>query len=252
MSGYPNKRNLVSPLQMKTVGNLIREIPLHDRPRERLERLGTRSLTDAELLAILLRTGRKGMSAVQLGESLLKEFSSLEKLAHCTIFELMRVNGIGKAKAILLRAAFDMYERVNFRFVQGLLMDNPDQIYKLMAERLRFLKVEVLYGLALDSKLRLILSYEITSGLLNQTLVHTREAFRQAISASAAYLALVHNHPSGDPQPSPDDIRTTQEMFKAGEILGISLLDHVIIGKPTDSQSKGYVSLKQIGVIKGV
>jgi DNA repair protein RadC len=118
-----------------------------------------------------------------------------------------------------------------------------------MAERVRFLNVEVLYGLALDSKLRLVWCYEVTRGLLNQTLVHAREIFREAISASAAHLVLVHNHPSGDPKPSTDDIRVTRELTQAGKLLGIPVLDHVIIGKPSDTNRRGYVSLKEMGVM---
>lgn len=229
--------------------NLMREIPGYDRPRERLERLGASSLTDAELLAIMLRTGRKGMSAVQLGGLLLKKFGSLEELARRTVGEMSSVSGIGKAKATLLKAAFDLHARVNSRSVQKHPLDNSESIYRLMAEQVQLLSVEVLYGLALDSKLRLVRHYEITSGLLNQTLVHAREVFREAISASAAYLVLVHNHPSGDPRPSADDLRTTREIFKAGDILGIPLIDHVIIGKPSDANPSGYISLKQMGAI---
>jgi len=227
----------------------MREIPEHDRPRERLERLGAESLTDAELLAILLRTGRKGMSVVHLAEALLKRFDGLERLGQQSVSEMAGVDGIGKAKAALLKAAFALHQRVNSRAMEQFPLDHPDRIYKVMVERVRFLTVEVLHGLALDSKLRLIRSYEISSGLLNQTLVHAREVFREAISASAAYLVLVHNHPSGDPKPSADDIRTTKEIRQAGEVVGIQLLDHVIVGKPSDLHPCGYVSFKECGLL---
>lgn len=227
----------------------MREIPEHDRPRERLERLGAESLTDAELLAILLRTGRKGMSVVHLAEALLKRFDGLERLGQQSVSEMAGVDGIGKAKAVLLKAAFALHQRVNNRVMEQLPLDHPDRIYKVMVERVRFLTVEVLHGLALDSKLRLIRSYKISSGLLNQTLVHAREVFREAISASAAYLVLVHNHPSGDPKPSADDIRTTKEIRQAGEVVGIQLLDHVIVGRPSDLHPNGYVSFKECGLL---
>lgn len=233
----------------KKSGHLIREMPVHDRPRERLERLGAQSLTDAELLAVLLRTGRKGISAVQLGESLLKRFGGAEQLARRTVAEMISVPGMGKAKATLLRAAFDLHERVNSRSMQMHPLDHPDRIYQFMIEKVRFLNVEVLYGIALDSKLRLIRCYEITSGLLNQTLVHAREVFREAISASAAHIILVHNHPSGDPKPSPDDIQTTQDMIRASRLLGIPLLDHLILGRSSEENPKGYVSLKEMGIV---
>jgi DNA repair protein RadC len=232
-----------------TMRSLIREIPEHDRPRERLERLGAENLTDAELLAVLLRTGRKGVSAVELGDSLLKRFGNLEEIGRRTVSEIASVSGLGPAKATLLKAAFGLHERVQRQTMQHQPLDNPAQIYKLMGERVRFLTVEVLYGLALDSKLRLVRCYEVTSGLLNQTLVHAREVFREAIAASAAHLVLVHNHPSGDPKPSPDDLRSTKELVQAGKIVGIPLLDHVIIGRSSEMNPSGFVSLKQMGII---
>jgi len=230
-------------------GNLIREMPEQDRPRERLERLGADALTDAELLAVLLRTGRKGMSAIELGQAMINEFGSLEQLARQSVTEIARVNGIGKAKAVLLKAAFALHERAHRHEREGQPLDHPERIHALMNEKVRDLTVEVLYGLALDSKLRLIRYYPITTGLLNQTLVHAREAFREAISAAAAHLALVHNHPSGDPTPSSEDVRITRQMLKAGEVLDIPLLDHVIIGRPSAKNAKGYLSLKQTGVV---
>ncbi|MBI4024942.1 MAG: DNA repair protein RadC [Verrucomicrobia bacterium] len=234
---------------MKSPGGLLREIPEDNRPRERLERFGSAALTDAELLAILLRTGLKGLSVVQLGEKLLKHYGGLESLMRCSVREMSRIPGIGNAKATALRAAFDLHERISSRKMLNRPLDNPKQIYELMAERVRFLNVEVLFGLALDSKLRLLRCYEVTSGLTNQTLAHPREVFREAIAASAVHLVLVHNHPSGDPKPSPDDIRTTREMKRAGEVLGVPLLDHVIIGRPSVARSDSFISLKQMGIL---
>ena len=232
---------------MRTSGSLICEIPVHERPRERLERLGAESLKDAELLAILLRTGRRGMSSVELGEVLLKRFGNLKELGSRSVAEIARVAGIGKAKAVTLKAAFALQQRVA-RGTEQMQLDHPAQIYEYMIEQVRFLKAEVLFGLALDSKLRLIHCYEITRGLLNQTLVHAREVFREAISSSAAHLILVHNHPSGDPTPSSDDIRSTREVLQAGKVLGIPLLDHVIVGRTCSSNHRGYVSLKEMGI----
>ena len=235
---------------MKTsTGNLIREMPEQDRPREKLERLGPDALSEAELLAVLLRTGRQGMSAIQLGQALIKEFGSLDQLARQTVAEIAKINGIGKAKAVLLKAAFALHERAYRHTHESQPLSHPDQIHALMCEKVSDLSVEVLYGLALDSKLRLIRHYPITTGLLNQTLIHAREAFREAISAAAAHLVLVHNHPSGDPTPSSEDVRITRQMLKAGEVLNIPLLDHVIIGQPSPKNTKGYVSLKQTGVV---
>ncbi len=232
-------------------GSLIREIPEHDRPRERLDRLGADSLTDAELLAILIRTGRKGVSAVQLAESLIRQFGSLEGVARKSISEIAAVSGMGRTKAVTLKAAFAIHERVQRKDLTDRPLKTPRDIYERMAEQVRFLDVEVLYGLALDSKLKLIRSYVITRGLLNQTLVHPREVFREAIASSAAHLVLVHNHPSGDPRPSMDDIRATKDLVRAGEVLGIELIDHVVVGKPSAAYPTGFVSLKEMGVMGG-
>jgi DNA repair protein RadC len=231
------------------MATLIREIPQHDRPRERLERHGAQALTEAELLAILLRTGSRGVSAVQLGEELLRKFGSLEELGKRSVNEIASVHGMGKAKAILLKAAFALHERVADHKIHNQPLETADHIHRWISEKVRFLNVEVLYGLALDSKLRLIRHYEISSGLLNQTLAHAREAFREAIAVSAAHLVLVHNHPSGDPKPSPDDIRVTRDLVEAGKLIGIPLIDHLIIGSPSGPNPSGYVSLKKMGII---
>jgi DNA repair protein RadC len=231
------------------MATLIREIPQHDRPRERLERHGAQALTDAELLAVLLRTGSRGVSAVQLGEELLRRFGGLDELGKRSVSEIASVHGMGKAKAVLLKAAFALHERVTDHKIHNQPLDTSDHIHQWISQKVRFLNVEVLYGLALDSKLRLISYYEISSGLLNQTLVHAREAFREAIAVSAAHLVLVHNHPSGDPKPSPDDIRVTRDLVEAGKLIGIPIIDHLIIGSPSVTHPSGYVSLKKMGII---
>ena len=128
-------------------------------------------------------------------------------------------------------------------------MDTPSQVYDLLIERTRSLSVEVLFGLALDSKLRLLRCYEVSRGILNQTLVHPREVFREAIASSAGHLVLAHNHPSGDPTPSAEDMKATRDMVNAGRVLGIPLIDHVILGHPTSSNQRGYVSLKESGML---
>lgn len=235
---------------MEPAGRLIREIPVEDRPRERLERLGAENLSDAEILAVLLRTGRQGMSVMALAESLLKRFGSLAAVGKQTVQELAAVDGLGHAKAVTLHAAFEVHRRVVLRGLEEKPLSGPAEIYRLMEQRTRSLSVEVLFGLALDSKLRLIRCYPVTTGLVNQTLAHPREVFREAIAASSAHLALVHNHPSGDPKPSADDIRTTREMMKAGQVLGIPLIDHVIIGIPSPANPSGYISLKEMGIIE--
>ncbi len=229
--------------------SLIREIPEHDRPQERLARLGAHSLTDAELLAVILRTGRRGVSSVQLGDALLRRFGGLRELTRRSVSELSQVGGVGPVKASMLKAAFDLHERVSSRAAQELPMDTPSRVYDLLVERTRSLTVEVLFGLALDSKMKLLRCYEISRGILNQTLVHAREVYREAVASSAGHLVLAHNHPSGDPTPSAEDLKATRDMVNAGRVLGIPLMDHVIIGQPSPSNHRGYVSLKEAGML---
>jgi DNA repair protein RadC len=220
-------------------------------PREKLERHGPSALSDAELVAILLRTGRKGQSVVDLARELIRESGGLQMLARRSPKEIQEINGVGPAKALTLAAALALHARILEGQMERELLDRPEQIAAYLRARMRDLPVEALYGIALDSQLRVIRLYEATKGLANQTLIHARETFRPAIACGAAHLVLAHNHPSGDPKPSADDIRATREMAEAGRILGIPLLDHVILGAPTPMNPAGFVSLKQMGVIGG-
>ncbi|MDD2710463.1 MAG: JAB domain-containing protein [Verrucomicrobiae bacterium] len=181
----------------ESAGCSIRELPFHDQPRERLERLGATSLTDAELLAVLLGGGNS-RPALDMAHDLLKYWGGLEQLARQSVAEIAKISGIGRCKAMILKAAFSLQERLQRPDSGRCLLNHPASIYELMKGRMALLEVEVLYGLALDAKLRLIRAYPISTGLVNQTLVHAREAYREAISVSASHLALVHNHPSGD------------------------------------------------------
>jgi DNA repair protein RadC len=226
------------------------EMPVYDQPRSRLERLGTDSLTDAELLSVLLGMGSNARAALSLAENLLESYGSLNQLARQNVSEIARTHGIGQAKATALKAAFGLQERLCRPVGDRSRLDHPHKIYELMKGRLNSQSVEVLYGLALDSKLHLVRAYPITSGLVNQTLVHAREVYREAISsAGTAHLVLLHAHPSGDPAPSADDIRVTRQMHSAGQILGIPLIDHVIVGRPSTSYPSGYLSMKEADLI---
>lgn len=232
-------------------GRLIREMLEDELPREKLVRHGPESLSDAELVAILLRTGRKGRSVVDLARDLIEESGGLQMLARRRLEEIQGISGIGPAKAITLAAALALHARIVDKQMARALLDRPEGIAEYLRALVRDLPVEVLYGVALDAQLRAIRHYEITRGLANQTLIHAREVYRPAIACGAAHLVLVHNHPSGDPKPSADDIRATREMAEAGRVLGIPLLDHVILGTPTAANPAGFVSLKQMGVIGG-
>ncbi|MDD2709987.1 MAG: DNA repair protein RadC [Verrucomicrobiae bacterium] len=229
--------------------SMIRELPAHDRPRERLERLGAESLTDTELLAVLLRTGNRRHSALAVAHELLTNCGGMEQLSRQTVAEIAKFNGVGRVKATVLKAAFALQERIHRPTIDRCPLNHPDRVFELMNPKLASLSVEILHGLALDAKLHLIRAYPISAGLVNQTLIHAREAYRDAIAAAAAHLMIVHNHPSGDPTPSADDIRTTRQMLRAGQVLGIPLVDHLIIGRPSHQNPSGYISLKSTGII---
>ncbi|MDD2708112.1 MAG: DNA repair protein RadC [Verrucomicrobiae bacterium] len=249
---YPPSRSgrSAAGLKVRESVGAVCDIPVHDRPRERLERLGTDSLTDAELLAVLLGFGGRSRSPLDVAHDLLECWGGIEQIARQTVAEIARVSGIGRVRATVIKAAFALQERLCRPSADRSPLDHPGKVYELMRGRFALLSVEVLYGLALDSKLRLIRVYPVSSGLVNQTLVHAREAFREAItSAGVAHLVLAHNHPSGDANPSADDVRITRQMQRAGQALGIPLIDHVIVGRPSPTNPLGYVSLKQSGIV---
>jgi DNA repair protein RadC len=226
----------------------IKDLPLHERPRERLVATGADTLKTSELLAILLRTGSKGISAVDLGERLLQQFGTLDKLARAPLPELQKVKGIGRDKAIALKSAFTLAQRMAQEIRHDSpVLDRPDFVADLLREEARFQPVETFHVLLLNTRRRLIRMEKISQGTLDTLLVHPREVFKAAISANAAAVVLVHNHPSGDPTPSEGDIRVTRDLIRAGQLLKIDVLDHVIIGARSQNRAKDYVSLKELG-----
>jgi DNA repair protein RadC len=227
----------------------LREIPAEDRPRERLLAVGANSLKTSELIAILLRTGTPGASAVAVGEQLLDKFGSLENLSRASVQELAQIKGIGQAKAIELKAAFTLGARLSRSTAESRAMDHPQAIYDLLGEEMRLLGHECVRVILLNSKLRLLAVEEITRGTLNESLFHAREAFRPAIARGAYGLVLVHNHPSGDATPSAADQRVTEQMKDAARLLDIRLLDHVIIGAPQTGKGLAYFSFKEHGYL---
>lgn len=226
----------------------IKDLPQGERPRERLVEHGAETLKTSELLAILLRTGAKGVSAVDLGERLMKEFGSLDKLARAPLAELQKVKGIGRDKAIALKGAFTLAQRMANELRAELpVLDRPDLVADLLREEARFNGVETFQVVLLNTRRRLIRVEKISDGTLDTLLVHPREVFKPAITASAAAIILVHNHPSGDPSPSEADIRVTRDLIRAGQLLKIEVLDHVILGARTQERPKDYVSLRELG-----
>ncbi|HZG87052.1 RadC family protein [Paenibacillus sp.] len=221
---------------------LLREVPAEERPRERMLRIGASALSNAELLAILLRTGTKRESAVTLAHRLLREAGGLRGLADRSVEQLCEQRGVGSAKALQLLAALELGKRVARADLEASpAIRSPQDVAALVREDLRYLQQEHFVVLFLNTKNRVVGRETLSVGSLNATIVHPREVYRAAIKRSAASIICVHNHPSGDPTPSPEDIQLTHRLSEAGHIIGIELLDHVIIG------DRSYVSLKERG-----
>jgi len=226
----------------------MKDMPAQERPRERLVANGAENLKTSELLAILLRTGSKGISAIDAGERLIQQFGTLERLARAPLAELQKVKGIGRDKAIALKSAFTLAQRMaNELRHESPVLDRPEVIAELFREEARNLNVETFQVVLLNTRRRLIQVERISQGTLDTILVHPREVFKTAISANASALVLVHNHPSGDPTPSEADIRVTRDLIRAGQLLKIEVLDHVIVGARAADRPKDYASLRELG-----
>ncbi len=226
----------------------IRELPEGERPRERLMRLGSSALSDAELIAILLRTGMKGANAVDVAHHLIARFKTLNELARCTPREIAGIKGIGPAKAVQLCAALELASRVARETAARQRVDTPQIVCDLLGAELRSLHKESLRILLLDTRYQLIRQEEISLGTMNESLAHPREIFRPALVYSAYAVIVAHNHPSGDPSPSEADHRLTRRLAEAAALLQITLLDHIIIGTPQAGRA-GYFSFKEAGVL---
>jgi DNA repair protein RadC len=226
----------------------IHDLPLEERPRERLASLGAEALSNAELVAILIRTGLQGRSALDVAHDLIHRFPSLDALAKAPL-EQLQVKGVGRDKSVTLKAAFTLARRMAREVHRETpLLDSPESIAELMREELRLSEVEEFHAVLLNVRRRLIRTERISQGTLDTILVHPREVFRQAILANASALVLVHNHPSGDPHPSDADVRVTRDLIRAGQLLKIELIDHVIIGQQSDRCPRGFASLKELGL----
>jgi len=212
----------------------IKGWPEDERPREKLMRRGAATLTDAELLALIIRTGDSvtGRSAIDLGRALLQEFGDLRTLASATVTELCAVKGTGPAKAASIKAALEMAARINSDrlMVCNDRFTSPEQVYHHYHFAFRDRRKEYFMALLLDGKNRIIKEVQVSEGSLTQSIVHPREVFNPAVRESAAAVILVHNHPSGDPTPSREDLEITRRLREAGDVMGIAVLDHIIIG----------------------
>jgi DNA repair protein RadC len=231
-----------------TTGIRIKDLPKNERPRERLAKLGADALRPAELVAILLRTGMKGRSAIQIAEQLVHQFKTLDALSRVSLDELESVKGIGPAKAIALKAGFTL-ARIMAQELKGEepLLDSPERIADFLREDNRAYEVEQFQAVLLNTRRKLIRVDHISKGLVDTILIHPREVFKGAIAANASALVLVHNHPSGDPTPSEADIRATRDLIRAGQLLKIEVLDHIILGRRTAANGRDYASLRELG-----
>lgn len=230
----------------------LKDQPASERPRERLVARGPDALTHAELMAILLRTGLQGVNVVQVGQNLLQKFGSLNALALASVDELKKIPGIGRDKAATLVAAFALARRMEQeRREESPVLDNAETVVSFMRESNRLKNQESFQALLLNTRKRLIRVEEISDGTLDTVLVHPREVFRAAISANAAEIILIHNHPSGDPSPSDADIKVTRDLIRAGRLLKIEVVDHIIIGRASSERAKDYCSLRELGQFYG-
>lgn len=225
----------------------IKDLPEGERPRERLLKYGAENLTDAELLAIIIRTGSRSETAVKLSQRLLlgeKGVNGLRFLVEASIEELGKIKGIGLAKAAQIKAAIEIGKRLaSLSQSERPVIKCPEDVRNLLMEEMRYLDKEYFKTILLNIKNQVIHVEDVSVGSLNSSIVHPREIFKIAIRRSSAALILVHNHPSGDPTPSGEDVEITRRLVESGKLLGIDVLDHIIIG---DGR---YTSLKEKGLI---
>jgi DNA repair protein RadC len=223
---------------------MIKDVPKEDRPRERLLKYGAGHLSNQELLAILLGSGTKEESVITLSNRVLMHFEGLKLLSDAIIEELMAIKGIGVAKGVILLAAIELGKRMNqYRPDDKYVIRSPDDGADYIMEEMRSLKQEHFVTLFLNTKNQVIHRQTIFIGSLNASIVHPREVFREAVKRSAASIIVAHNHPSGDPSPSQEDIHVTKRLVESGKMIGIELLDHLIIG------DRKFISLKEKGYL---
>ncbi len=221
----------------------IQSLPVDERPRERLYKQGAEALSNSELLAIILGSGMKGKSVIQLSQELLAKFGGLEYLADATIEELCEVKGLGRAKAIQLRALVALAGRLSQKTqTVKVKIDHPQSAYHLVRDELENQKKEVFSIVMMDVKGYVINQQVVSIGTLSHSLIHPREVFYPAIRHKASSILLAHNHPSGDPTPSKEDISVTEKLVEVGKLMGIPVRDHLIVGRDR------YISLRQEGV----
>lgn len=228
-----------------------KDLPKALQPREKFDRLGPENLAESDLLALILRTGTRGLNVVELAEQILMRYGSLSALSKASAAELKKdFPGIGKEKAKLLKAALEIGRRlVQENVGERPRIASPEEAAAVLRERARILDREVFWVILLDTKTRLICPpVEVSKGTLNSSLVHPREIFKPAVQHSAASVILAHNHPSGDSSPSANDIRITKKLIEAGRTMEISVLDHLIIGRKNRDDANDFLSIREAGL----
>ncbi len=224
----------------------VKELPESERPYEKCERTGVASLSDAELLAVILRSGTKSQRVVELAVNILNystAYPGLKGLNYLTLKELTGIKGVGRVKAIEILCLTEITKRMSKQLQQdSLKLMSPQSVADYYMQEMRHLSREIVKLLILDSKNRLIKDIIISEGTINTSLMPTREIFVNSLKYEAVNIIILHNHPSGDPTPSAEDIRTTKKLWEAGNLIGIQLMDHIIIG------DNRYISLKEQGL----
>ena len=228
----------------------LRDLPATLRPREEMERVGASNLSDVSLLAILLRSGTRGVNVVELATRLVKKYGTLTSLANASVEELAKdpeIKGLGKVKAQTLLAALEVGRRLHQETMPPRRkIRTPADVANLLGARARSLDHEVFWVLHLDAKHNLKgAPLTVSQGILDASLVHPREVFREAIRTTTAAVELAHNHPSGEPTPSADDIRITRQLIEAGRIIDIRVLDHIVIGRRAGGVGPDFVSMQE-------
>ncbi|WP_035614578.1 DNA repair protein RadC [Haloferula sp. BvORR071] len=230
------------------MSNLIADLPLDERPREKMAKFGPGALDNAELLALFLRTGMVGRSAIQIGRDLMQHFGSIGALGSAGVAELSKQPGLGLAKACQLVAAFELGARAVREQIGRQPLDAPEIIYRTFAPQLAWLRHEKLIVALLDTRLRHEGTVEISSGNLNETVAHPRDVLKPVITRGAYGFVLIHNHPSGDPSPSKADEIFTRRIIDAADLMQVKFLDHLIVGRP-DAGREPYFSFREVGIV---
>jgi DNA repair protein RadC len=240
----------------------VRDMPKEERPRERLQRLGPEALSSPELLALIIGRGVSKRSVMTIAQELYAKFRTIRAISEATIEELSEIKGIGAAKAIQLKASFELAKRQELETengFEGMDIKNPRSVVKAVRASIKDMRKEHFMLIILNTRNKIIRIENISVGTLNASLVHPREVFNKAIAHTASSVVIAHNHPSGDPEPSEEDLKITRRLVEAGRILGIEVLDHIIIGKHSvksaitgDSNKpeiESYCSFKEKGLI---